>query len=127
MNKELTIFGREPAVVVGLIEAVLAVLLSFGLGITQDSYGPWVAVVVAVGGIVTALGTKDTLLGAVVAALKAGIVLVAVYGVTLTDQQTASLVSFVPVVFMLWQRTQTSPLTAAKGPDGVYAVPEAGQ
>lgn len=111
-NRPLTVFGREPAVIVGTIEAALAVLLAFGLGITPESYGPWVAVVVAAGGVLTAVGTTETLLGAVIALLEAGAVLTAVYGLVLTEQQTGALVALVPVVFALWQRTQVSPLTA---------------
>lgn len=121
MNKPITIFGREPAVVVGTITAALAVLLAFGLGISPDSYGPWVALVAALGGVITAIGTTDTLLGATVAVLEAGIVLVAVYGLTLTDQQTGALVAFVPVLFGLYQRTQTTPLVAPTPLRGAHA------
>lgn len=126
MSKPLTIFGREPAVLVGALEALIAVLLAFGLGISPESYGPWVALVVAVGGVLTAIGTTDTLLGAVIGALKAAVVLVAVYGLTLTDQQTGALIGVVTVAFSLYQRTQTSPLVAVKGPDGVFTVPAEG-
>lgn len=120
MNKPLTIFGREPAVIVATFTAALAVLLAFGLGISPDSYGPWVALVAAAGGIITAIGTTDTLLGAIVALLNAGFILVAVYGLTLTDQQTAAVVALVPVLAAMWHRTQTSPLVA---PAPVRAVP----
>ena len=122
MNKQLTIFGREPALIVGALEAVLAALLAFGLGISPDSYGPWVALVVAAGGLLTAIGTKDTLLGAVIGLLKAGVVLVAVYGLTLTDQQTGALIGVTSVIFAFLNRDRTTPLTAISAADGAYNI-----
>lgn len=106
------IFGREPAVYVGLVEAVLTVLLAFGLGITQTSYAPWVALVVALGGAYTAWATKDTMLGVALAVVKALIVLVTVYGLTLTDAQTGAIIGAVSIVIGFFQRTQTSPAVA---------------
>jgi len=123
MDKSIKIFGREPAVWVGVIEAFLAVLLSFGIGITDTSYGPIMAVVVALGGFVTALGTKDTLLGALIGLIKAGVVLVAVYGVTLSEQQQGSIIAAVSVLFAFYQRTQTSPIADPVDPSPAQVVP----
>lgn len=104
-----TIFGREPAALVGLIEAVLAVLLAFGLGITQDTFGPILALVTALAGVYTAWATQDTLLGVIVGLVKAVLVLAAVYGLTLSDAQTGALIALTTVVVGFFQRTQTSP------------------
>ena len=123
MDKSIKIFGREPAVWVGVIEAFLAVLLSFGIGISDTSYGPIMAVVVALGGFVTALGTKDTLLGALIGLIKAGLVLVAVYGVTITEQQQGALIAAVSVMFAFYQRTQTSPIANPVDPSPAQVVP----
>jgi hypothetical protein len=123
MDKSIKIFGREPAVWVGVIEAFLAVLLSFGIGITESTYGPIMAVVVALGGFVTALGTKDTLLGALIGVIKAGVVLIAVFGISLSEQQTGALIAAVSVVFALYQRTQTSPIADPVDPSPAQVVP----
>ena len=112
MNRAQTIFGREPAAFVGLIEAVLTVLLAFQLGISQASFGPWVAVVTALGGVYTAWATRDTLLGVIVGLVKSTLVLAAVYGLTLSDAQTGALVALTTVVVSFFQRTQTSPVQA---------------
>src|SRR6478736_4134139 len=106
---KVAIFGREPAVWVGLIEGVLATLLAFGLGITQESYGPWVILVSAIAGVVTAYLTKDTMLGALTGLGKAFITWLAVYGLALSDQQTGAVIALVPLFVGIWQRTQTSP------------------
>jgi uncharacterized membrane protein YccC len=105
-----SIFGREPAAWVGLIEAVLTILLAFAIGVSQETYGPILAVVTAALGVYTALVTRDTALGAIVGLVKAVLVLAAVYGLTLTDGQTAAVISLVTVVVGFFQRTQTSPV-----------------
>lgn len=109
-----TIFGREPAAVVGLIEAFLAALFSFGLldaiGITStESLGLVMAVVIAITGTYVAYVTQDTLLGHVITALKALVALGTVYGLSLTSEQSGILIALVTAAFSLFQRTQTSP------------------
>jgi hypothetical protein len=110
------IFGREPAAWVGLIESVLMLLLAFGLGIDQDTFGPIMAVVVAGFGIYTAWATRDTALGAIIGFVKAALTLAAVYGLALTDGQTAAVVMVATVVVSFFQRTQTSPVDAPVSP-----------
>lgn len=110
------IFGREPAVWVGLLEGVLAALLAFGIGITQESYGPWVMLISALAGLLTAWLTKDTMLGALIGFAKAFLVWLAVYGVSLNDQQTGVLIGLIPLIVGFFQRTQTSPVAAPIDP-----------
>lgn len=118
----VTIFGREPAVWVGLIESVLALLLTFQLGITDETLGIWMALFVALGGVVTAWSTKDTLLAALVAALKALLVLATTYWFTLTDQQTAGILAVAFVVGSTFLRTQTSPVARPLDPSPQQVV-----
>ena len=113
--RALTIFGREPAAWVGLIEAMLVILLAFGAGVTQDTFGPILAVVVAAFGLYTAWATKDTALGAIVGLVKSSLVLATVYGLTLTDGQTAALITATTVAVSFFQRTQTSPEVSPTG------------
>lgn len=124
-SRAMTIFGREPAAWVGLIESLLTILLAFGLGVTQETFGPILAVVVAAFGVYTAWVTKDTALGAIVGFTKASLVLCAVYGLTLTDGQTAAIVALVSVLVSFFQRTQTSPAAfpVSPSPQQVVAVP----
>lgn len=108
------IFGREPALVVSLIEAGLALLVSFGvlagLGIRgQEELALVMAVVTSGLGVYLAYVTRDTLLGVVVGFVKAALALAAVYGLELTVEQTGSLIAFITVAIGAWQRTQTGP------------------
>lgn len=122
-----TIFGREPAAWVGLIEAVLGVLLAFALGISQETFGPIMAVVSAAAGIYTAWATRDTMLGVIVGLVKALVTLVAVYGLTLTDQQVGAVLAVTAVVVAFVQRDRTSPIAdlALNSEDLPPAIPDA--
>lgn len=107
----MKIFGREPAVLTGTIEAALVLALSFGLfSLSQDTIGLIMAVVTAALGLYTAYVTDETLLSGVLGLIKAGLALSAVYGFSLTVEQTGALLAFVSVAFALFQRTQVSPL-----------------
>ena len=124
----MKIFGREPAVIAGTVEAGLVLLLSFGLfNLTQDTIGLIMAVVTAALGLYVAYVTSETLLAAVLAFIKAALALSAVYGFSLSVEQTGALLAFVSVAFGFYQRTQTSPLVNPSfqkiAPDDV-ATPE---
>lgn len=118
----LKIFGREPAAWIGLIEGILTLLMAFAIGVSQETFGPIMAVVVALGGAYTAWATRDTMLGAVTGLAKSLLVLLAVYGLTLTDQQTAAIMGAVSLVVGFWQRTQTSPTIDPTSPSPQQVV-----
>lgn len=121
--KTKTIFGREPAAWLGLIEMVLTLLMAFSFGVDQTTFGPIMAVVTAVFGVYTAWVTKDTLLGVIVGLAKSGFVLMAVYGFTFTDAQTGAVIGVITVVVGFFNRTQTSPVLENPGvPPGVTPV-----
>lgn len=112
----MKIFGREPAMVVGLIESALVLLLTAGLlkfvGInTQEDVGVLMAVVSAVLGVYVAYATSETLLAAVIGLIKAAVALGAVYKLDMSADETAALIAFTTMAITFWQRTQTSPLT----------------
>ncbi|WP_076260900.1 hypothetical protein [Intrasporangium flavum] len=123
--KAITIFGREPAAWLGLIEAVLGVALAFGLGISQDTFGPIMAVVSAMVGVYSAWATKDTMLGVIVGLVKALVTLVAVYGLTLSDSQVGAVLAVTAVVVAFVQRSQTSPVIDNVAPaDALPPIPD---
>lgn len=111
-----TIFGREPATIVGLIESALALAVALGLHMTNGQVGLIVAATSAVLGTYIAWVTHDTLLGAVVGLLKAVFALAIGFGLHLSPELTAAAISFVTVALSLFNRSQTYP---------TYAPPEA--
>lgn len=107
------IFGREPIMIVSTIEGTLAMMVAFGMlefiGIDANAL-PIVMLVVSSGfGIYVAYVTKDTLLGVITGFIKAIFALIAVYGVELSEERTASILTFTTIILALWQRTQTGP------------------
>lgn len=48
-----TLWGREPAVIIGLIQAAIALAASFGLDMTPEQIGALVAITAAVLSVVT--------------------------------------------------------------------------
>lgn len=110
----MKIFGREPAAYIGLIEGVLALLLAWSytsnvLGLTNETVGLIMAVVTAAFGLITAFYTKDVQLAIVLGFVKAATALAVGYGLDLTVEQTAAIITFTTVAFGLFNRQQTSP------------------
>lgn len=114
-----TIFGREPAAWVGLIEAGLALAVLTFLHITSDQTALVMAVVVSLFGIYTAWVTKDTMLGVVVGLAKAALALAIGFGFSLTPDVTAGLIAFVTVAMGLFNRQTTSPVVVVPEPSPV--------
>lgn len=105
-----TIFGREPAAVVGIIEAVLVMFLTFGwFNLSQETVGLIMAVVTTALGVWLAYVTHHTVLGALTGLAKAVLALAAVYGFALTDAQTGAVIALITMIVGFWHRTQTSP------------------
>jgi hypothetical protein len=110
------IFGREPAAIVGAIQALLALAISFGwlagVGLTtQDDLALVMAVVSGVAALYLAYVTSETLLAPVVEVIKADLALAAIYGFHLTTEQTGFAIAAITAVLAGWQRDRTSPLT----------------
>lgn len=111
--KAVTIFGREPALYLGLIEAVLAAFVVFPLGVKLGLDETFVVLVMAVlsagVSIWTAIATHNSVLAYLTGAIKAVIALAAYFHFQLSPDQQAVLVAVVAAVVHFAQRTQTSP------------------
>lgn len=121
--KAITIFGREPAAWLGLLEALIATLVVFRLGITFEASVLLMAFVSAAIGAYSAWATKDTMLGVIVGLVKSGIGLWSYYGLQLDEQQVAAIVTVSAVLVGFYQRTQTSPVAAPVDPSPEQVVP----
>ncbi|NUP34685.1 MAG: hypothetical protein HOU01_23680 [Streptomycetaceae bacterium] len=121
--RAVRIFGREPAALLGIMEAILAALVAFGLGVTNESSGLIAAVISLAIGAYSAWATKDRLLGVLTGLAKAVVALVVYYGVTLTPEQIGAIVTLAPVIVGFWQRTQTTPVAAPVDPSPTQVTP----
>lgn len=105
------ILGQEPAFLVGVVEAFLAILLTFGLfGLSQETAGVIVATVSALLGLIVAYATKTTLYSALIGFAKAALVLAVTFGAPLTDSQTGALIAFIALVAGAYLRNGTDSL-----------------
>jgi hypothetical protein len=110
-----TIFGRQPAFWLGVIQAVFAFVLTLHqvtaqLHLTDERVGAIMAVLFAVLGVWESWSVRDTLLAALTAAAKALIALFAAYRLELTVDQTAALLGLVAILGGVFVRDRTSPL-----------------
>lgn len=113
-----TVFGREPAVIVGLIQAALALAVSFGwlavVGIRgQVELGIVMALVIAVLDVYVAYVTRRTLLAAAIGVFKAFAAFAAIYGFALTVEQTGAAIAFITFALGVIHQSQTEPLLKA--------------
>lgn len=122
----MKLFGREPAAIVGAIQALLTLAVSFGwleaIGLDgQDDVAIVVGVVAALSALYLAYVTSETLLAPVIEVFKAALALGVIYGFALTTEQTGMAIAAITALFAAFQRTQVSPLNK---PTFQYIAPE---
>lgn len=122
-NKAVTIFGREPAMWVGLIEAALVLALSFTAFISSEQTALVMAVVTAAAGFYVGWATKDVGLARVIGLIKACTALLVGFGFALTDAQNGAVLAFVSVAFALINRDRTSPVADPIDPSPQQVTP----
>ncbi|CAN7197957.1 hypothetical protein [Knoellia sp. LjRoot47] len=121
--KGVTIFGREPAMVVGFIEALLALALSFAAFISGEQAALVMAVVSAAAGFYVGYATKDVGLARVIGLIKAVVALAAGFGFAMSDSQQGALMAAVAVGFSLINRDRTSPVADPVDPSPQQVTP----
>lgn len=109
-NGKWTIFGREPALVVGFIGAGLSVLAAFSLsGLSTEQVTLIVAALGAVTGAVTAALTRPVAPGAFTALVAAVAALAAGYGLEVGPEVVGSVNGLVLAFLALVTRGEVSP------------------
>lgn len=108
--KQVLIFGREPAVWIGLIESAIALAVAVGLRLSTDQVAAILAVVTAGFGVYVAYVTNETMLGVVVGLTKAVLALAIGFGLHLSPELTGAIIAFVTMGLSMFNRQNTSPL-----------------
>lgn len=109
-----TIFGREPAVILWFVSAGLQMLTAFVLPLTSDQVGAINAIAAAAIGVWTAFVTRaadggSSIQSAVLGFAQAAITLALVFGLALSEEQTASIMAFVAMAVSMFVRQVSSP------------------
>ncbi|TYB63889.1 hypothetical protein FXF51_22800 [Nonomuraea sp. PA05] len=107
-------FGREPALALGLLSAGLQMLTALFLPLTTEQVAAINSIAAAGLGVWTAFATRDLDGGRSVKAAALGfaqalVTLGLVFGVSLTEQQTASIMAFVALLGAVLVRQQSTP------------------
>lgn len=110
-----TIFGKQPALWIGIIQAVLAFLLTLHdvaaqLHLTDERVGAIMAVLYAVLGAYEAWVVRDTMLAALMAVGKAVIALLLAFRLEVSPDTAAAILGGMSIVAGLIVRDRTSPL-----------------
>jgi hypothetical protein len=104
------ILGYEPVALIGVAMAALAFALTL-TSLDTNTQGVIMAAAVAVGGLWGAWATQDRLLGALIAVVKTGAVLLATLHYSFSETSQAALISAITIgVSMLFHRQVTTPL-----------------
>lgn len=118
---QVKIFGREPALIVGFVAAVVAVVV--GLNVSWLSAGAGVAVVAAIGAIITAATTRPVAPALFVGAFVAVAAVLAEYNYHLSDGLISGAGGLILAAFALFGvRPQVTPAA-----DQAPTTPAAGQ
>ena len=111
----LRIFGREPALWLGLLAAALKLATAFGLDVSVDQQSVINAAAAALVGVAVAVLTRDGIPAAILGAAQALLALGLGFGLHVSADQQAVIMSFVAVTISMFVRTQvTAPVP---GPD----------
>lgn len=106
-----TIFGREPALWLNSLAAVLGLVVTFNIGLTEVQAGWIVAVTSAVLGAIAAALTRPIAVQAFTATVATVASAVSAFGFEVAPTTTAAVNGCVLAVLMFITRGQVSPIT----------------
>ncbi len=109
------ILGRDPAAILAFVQALLSLLLAFGalkfIGLRgQDDLMLLLGVLNGVSALYLAWGTTETALSAIIELFKGVVAFMAIYGLSITVEETAMFIALINAAATAFLRTQTSPL-----------------
>lgn len=109
----MKLFGREPALILGLVAVVVKVVSAFVVDVTADQQA-WInAVAAAAVGLILAVMVHDGVGAAVLGLVQATIALAVGFGLDWSADQQAVVMSLVAAVVAMFDRTQvTAPVPA---------------
>lgn len=104
----MKIFGREPALWLGLFAVVVKLSTAFGLDLSDRQQAVINAAAAAVAGLLVAISVHDGVGAAVIGLVQAGLALAVGFGLHWTPEQQATALSLASAVIAMWTRTQVT-------------------
>lgn len=112
----MRILGREPAVILGILAALLEMLVAYGVHLSSGQTAAINAVAAAAVGLATAaVVARDRLLPAILGAGQAGFGLLLAFGVHLSAHQVGTAMAVIAAVAAAFVRTQVTARITADG------------
>ncbi|MGH3390986.1 MAG: hypothetical protein ACRDOO_19130 [Actinomadura sp.] len=112
MNTTIRIFGYEPAVLLQAVNACVALLVAFGLGLSEPQVSAITVLATAAVSIATAVMTRPVVVSAVTGGIGTALSAVAAFGLELDAQQIGAVVTASSIVLALLLRQAVSPSPA---------------
>jgi hypothetical protein len=113
---KILIFGREPALALNSLSAILGLVVTFNVGLTQNEAGWTVAGVSAILGAIAAAVTRPIAVQAFTTLVATIASAVAAFGYNVAPTTTAAINGLVLAVLMFITRGQVSPASPAVVP-----------
>lgn len=119
----MKIFGREPALWLGLIAISVKLLAAFGLDVSAEQQAILNATAAALVGLILAVIAGDAVGAAVLGFAQAALALAVGFGLDWSAEQQAVVLAAAAAVVAMWDRTQiTAPASAAAAPRPLSGV-----
>lgn len=119
---QVRIFGREPAVWVYTINVLVAVLVAYGLPLSQVQVATVSTVSTAVMALIVAILTRPFIVSALTGAVGTTLTAIAGFGLVLSEAQIGATVTALSVVLALVLRANVSPAPSTSDyPPGTHA------
>lgn len=118
----MKLFGREPAVILGVVSAALSLLVTFNVGLSTEQAGAIVAVISGVFAAITAALTRPIAPSAFTGLVSVVVALLAAFHFNVAPETVGSLNALVVAVLVFITRgqvTPASPTAKATAPRGV--------
>ena len=111
----MRIFGREPALILGIISAGLSLLVTFNVGLSSEQAGAIVAVISGVFAVITAAMTRPIAPAAFTGLVAAVVALLATFHFNVAPETVGSLNALVLAVLVFITRGHVTPAAPASG------------
>lgn len=109
----MRIFGFEPAVIAYAVNAAVALLVAYGLDLSQSQVEAIAVITTAILAAVAAAMTRPVVVSAITGAVATALAAIAAFGLTLNTEQIGATVTALSIVLALLLRQNVSPAPAA--------------
>ena len=108
----MRIFGFEPAVILYGVNALVSLLVAYGVDLTRDQVSAITVIATAVVAIVTAVLTRPVVVSTITGAVGSLLAAVAAFGLHLSADQIGATVTVLSITLALLLRQNVSPAPA---------------